>query len=630
MCGILGISQRIPGEKLDELSALMGHRGPDDSGNYVSDNMSLAHRRLSIIDLKTGRQPMSNEDQSLWITYNGEMFNYKEERRTLETKGHVFRTQSDTEVILHLYEEYGVKSFSRIVGQFALAIWNERTQTLVLARDHFGIKPLYFAFSGSTIAFASEIRPLLRILNLPPRINNAAVGSYFVKRYNTESESIYSGIHKLPAAHYAVYQVHSAPKLETHRYYSPSFAHTAKIEISPTEAAEEVRRMVHESVRQQLVADVEVGIFLSSGVDSSTILFNVAQFARGMKAFTISCGTGDDELAGAQELAQKWGADFHPLRIESGNVQQFINVVRCFDEPIGDSIILPTYLLAQAAARKVKVVLSGEGADEIFGGYIHHLLMFHIEKYAKHLPPLCVQILATLLRGLPPSVLSRFFPYPESLGAGDRTRISRILGSVHNLAELRRLVTSAFVDGDFAGPALKVQQQPIALPATTAASNYYFETMDADIRTWLPEYTLNKMDILTMANSLEGRVPFLDFRIADFVTQLPMSFFAKGTTVKQILRQAFRNDLPEDVLRAPKKAFYFPYHRFFGQQFVDFIRDLHRRAADEPTVKELINTNYFDATVRNFGVQLSLEQSKQLMIYVIFLTWYFYRFREVC
>jgi asparagine synthase (glutamine-hydrolysing) len=619
MCGFLGINRRVEGSEIRFLSEGLRHRGPDGNGEYVSDAMTLAHRRLSIIDLEGGGQPLSNEDGTAWIVFNGEMYNYQEEGRRLRERGHVLKTQSDTEVILHLYEEMGVESLHRINGDFAIAIWDERRKQLLLARDRFGIKPLYYFFHASLLVFASEIRAILRVPAVPRRVNPQAVSSYFHFRYNLGEESFFSGIRRLPPGSYALYR---DGRLTLHKYYSVRFCGEPKAPVSPGTAGEKICELLTSSVRYRLIADVEVGLFLSSGIDSTAVLSLASSFQQRLKAFTIGFGFESDEVEKAEEVAKSSGAEFFPLRIEASHFDLLSEIVGRFDEPVGDSIIIPTYLLAQAASRRVKAVLTGEGADEVLGGYIHQLTFYYLEKFARHLPQSLLLFISHLVRRIPLAVLNIFFPYPDRLREGDREKVARVLRLARDFYATRRTMISLFEDNEFAGEGLKSLLPENGTGGSGGDTNFFFREMDMDLTSWLTYYTLYKQDTLTMAHSLEGRVPYLDHRLVEYLATLPAEFFIRWAKVKMPLREAMRGTLPAHLLSAKKKAFYFPYHRFFPATFREKIAELHQDAKRDADLAQLLNLDVFERLVGLDPGKLSLQNSKRLMAYIIFLTWY--------
>jgi asparagine synthase (glutamine-hydrolysing) len=618
MCGIFGINRKATRSLIVKVSEILRHRGPDGEGSFTSEDMTLLHRRLSIIDLEGGRQPICNEDGSLWIIFNGEMFNYAEERSTLEAKGHAFKTRSDTEVILHLYEEYGPASFNRLVGQFSIAIWDENKKKLVLARDRFGIKPLYYYHNDSKFVFSSEIKAILKVPGIEKQINLEAVKKYFQYRHNFGEESFFCGIKKLPPGCYAIYR---SGNLAIESYYRLYYCASSKLDISAHEAGERILELLADAVRYRLVADVEVALFLSSGLDSASILSLMSRFQQKVKAFCIGFGFDNDETGEAKRIAHYFGADFRKIDVTSADIDLLPQIVSNFDEPIGDSIIIPTYLLAKFASENVKVVLTGEGADEVFGGYVHQLAFYYVEKYLRHLPAPVLSLISRLIRILPPQLLSVLFPYPEKLKSDDRAKVASFLEFARDFVSTRKHMISLFEEEQYAGSALKSSRNNYGVIQGTNG-NFFFHELDIDLNTWLVDYTLYKQDILTMANSLEGRVPFLDHRLVEFLCQLPMEQFIKGSNVKMPLRRAMTDKMPGKVLKAKKKAFYFPYHRLFGNAFISYVATIHGEAKKDHYLKEILNFTYFDSLIERSLSTLDLLNSKRLMAYIIFITWY--------
>jgi len=617
MCGFIGISKRVGAAVLEKLSATIIHRGPDESGYYLSDHMTLIHRRLAIIDLQTGKQPICNEDERFWIVFNGEFYNYKEERKILEEKGHYFKTQSDTEVLLHLYEEYGAQAFLRINGQFALAIWDQHEQKIILARDRFGIKPLYFYLKGDLLVFASEIKAILEYTEVAKELNPKALHDYFTLRYNSKEESFFKGVYKFPPGCYGIYKERS---WQVKQYYLLEFEPKVKGKSSSLEIEHSLSYLLRESVRKRLVADVEVGLFLSSGIDSGSILALASEFRPKIKAFTVGFGLALDETDKAHSLAEMYGADFHHLNIDYESEKFLSGIVGKFDEPLGDSIIIPTYLLAQAAAKEVKVVLTGEGADEVLGSYVHQLFFFYLEKYVKHLPASFLTFLSYLIRKAPLAILNMLFPYPDKLNTGEKSKISDFLKDAGNFYQTRKNMISLFTTPDFMTKAY--QPAFIEHKKDDFKGNFFFKELDLSRQTWLKDYTLCKQDTLTMANSIEGRVPFLDHSIVEFLSQLPMNSFIRWANTKLPLKAAMKNKLPRGLINSKKKAFYFPYQRIFKETFVKDCLALHLDSQSSTSLKELLNFEFFGKIIEEYEKKPGLLVAKRLMAYVIFLLWY--------
>lgn len=620
MCGIAGYAGERPAD-LEAMAAAIRHRGPDDSGFYRDAWAGLAHRRLSIIDLDTGRQPIANEDGTLVIIYNGEMYNFREERALLEKKGHRFRTRTDTEVILHLYEEYGTDAFARINGEFAVALWDARARRMVLARDRYGIKPLFYHRSGGCLYFASEIRSLLQSGRVEKALSPEAVRNYFNTRYNASPHSIFRGVDKLPPATWLEF---SAAGVRTGRYYAVSFDDGPRLSIGPQEAAEEVARLLADAVRVRLFADVEVGLFLSAGIDSSSILALAAAHRQRLKTFSIGFGSADDESGRACALARQFGANARSFAMSGADLPRLCEAVRCFDEPIGDAIILPIWELARRTAAEVKVVLSGDGADEVFGGYIHHLAAFHIQRHLSRAPRPLLGLLGRALLATPLPLLNAVFPYPDKLRAADREKVAGFLAQARDYSATRQRMTRLWQDDAFAGPALL----PPRRDPSRAPANAFFGQLDDDLATWLPDYTLYQRDTLTMAHGLEARVPFLDHRLVDFVSRLPYGLFARGMEVKTILRRAMAGRLPRASVKNRKQAFYFPYYKGVTRAFLDETTDRFRAMAADPDFTGLLSEKAFMDCVAGFGERSSLVETKRFMQYVIFLYWYQSRFAE--
>lgn len=560
MCGIAGWVGKAPRELLPAMLDLLRHRGPDDSGTWVDGDVALGMTRLAIIDLVTGRQPMSDEGEGHWIVFNGEVYNFRALRADLEARGHRFRTRSDTEVILRAYAEYGEACVDRLRGMFALAIWDRARATLFLARDRLGKKPLYYWHEGGTFLFASEPKALLRHPAVSRALDWQALHHYLAFGYTPEARSIFAGVAKLPPAHTAELR---AGRLTLRRYWQlPQGGPPAAAAPSIEETAERVRRELREAVRLRLESDVPLGVFLSGGVDSSAVVATMREVTSGRIA-TFSVGFGRafssyDELPYARLVADRFSTDHHEEILEPKLADLLPTIVRHFDEPFADSSAIPTFVVAQATARRVKVALSGIGGDETFGGYPRYLGVRLAER--------CARLPAWLRRG----------------AGGVASKLVGDFGSSRNLADrVRRFVAGAeapmpdryigwtrfFGDRDLARlatPALRACLPPGADAAQRVAyaAHGHGDPMDGafriDLATYLPDDLLVMADRMSMANSLELRAPFCDHRIVEASLAISPSVKVPGHRLKGLLKTAFASVLPAAVLSHAKQGFMIP------------------------------------------------------------------------
>jgi asparagine synthase (glutamine-hydrolysing) len=586
---------------------------------YVSPDrrIAFAHRRLAIIDLTAGQQPMANEDRTIWVGFNGEIYNHRDLRRQLEDAGHRYRTTSDTETLLHAYEEYGEDFVTRLNGEFALVLYDERRGVGLLARDRLGIRPLYYAEHRGRLYFASEITALKGIPGFAPDIDPFALDEFLSLRYSSGEQSTLTGVRRLlPGATLRLDIAGAEPR----RFWQiPEEQRPCSI----AEAAEQLDSLLSESVRLRLMSDVPIGMYLSGGIDSGVILALMAR-ERGQRVRTFSIGFGLplDETDSAAELARRFDAEHTEVRLPTRAFEALPDVVGKLDEPLGDIIILPTYYLSRAAASHVKVVLTGEGADELFGSYVHQQALARYGQYRRWCPRPLRDVPPAVLERLPLRILDRLFPYPESLGEAGRQRVTTFLREAETgrayltLVELfdRRQKEALLA------PQWRVSANWEATYATSdwSAARFRESAIALDCRHWLPDYTLFKQDRLTMANSIEGRVPFLDHRLVEFVLSLPSSYKARRGTQKYLLRHVARRYLGATRARVPKAAFYLPVRKFFAADFDGFVRDTLSTAS-------VRRDGFFEPAAVNQLVERGLTDSlldgKRLIAVLTFTLW---------
>jgi asparagine synthase (glutamine-hydrolysing) len=569
MCGIVGIvaapGAPPPTEAIGRaMNAAITHRGPDDEGVFCDGPALLGMRRLSIIDLAGGHQPVHNEDATIQAVFNGEIYNFRELRAELEARGHRFYTQSDTEVIVHGYEEWGDGCFARLDGMFGIALWNTRSRTLVLARDRFGEKPLFYVETGGRLAFASELKSLLQVPGFRPEIDAAAVRAYVCFGYVPTPGSIFAGVRKLPPGHYLRFV---DGKTTQHRYYTLALG--PKHTLSEAAAEEELAYLLDKAVESRLVADVPFGAFLSGGLDSSVVVALMSRhLSQPVRTFSIGFKEAKyNELSDARRVAQHLGTEHHELVVEPDAVDLLQQLVWYLDEPFADSSAVPTFLVAKLARQHVKMVLTGDAGDEAFAGYDRYLRFLELERVGALKPAAAA---ATGLAG-------RLVPGTRGY------RLRRI-------AERLRL---PFPDSYLSGVALTRADVAEALlgPATrTDGAGHYgglaaavrsSDGLDAldrciaiDFASYLPDDILVKLDRMAMANSLEGRSPLLDPKVVEFAVRLPLEMRVQGGRGKHLLRRTAARWLPADVLRKPKQGFGIPLGQWFSGPLKGLVADV--------------------------------------------------------
>ena len=553
MCGIAGaVSDEIdPSDEglVARMLACLVHRGPDDQGIARSSVAVLGVRRLSVIDVAGGHQPMANEDGSVVAIQNGEIYNYRLLRDLLSARGHQFRTRADTEVIPHAYEEWGPHFVEHLRGMFALAVWDERRRTLVLARDRLGKKPLIYALDDRRLVFASELQAIHAAL-AQRRVDEDAIGEYFAFGYVPAPRTGFAGVRKVRPGHLLVV---TNGATEERRYWQVRYE--PKLAISRAEAVQGFRTTFDEAVRVRLESDVPIGVLLSGGMDSSAVVASAArQVSSRLKTFSVGFAeAGYDELPYARLIAQRYGTDHHEFVVDMDAAAVLPQLVRHFGEPFADSSAIPTYWVARKAREHVTVVLNGDGGDELFGGYLRYRGVA-LAGYVDRVPGL-----ATLLAGtgdILPKALTRGRRLGRALRfmrAASRDQLERYYRWVGYFTGDRRTSTLA---GPLAG---RSYANLIADAADDAhASDRVERMMAADLTSYLPGDLLVKMDIATMANSLEARSPFLDQEVVDFVTALPRSYKVSARRSKILLREAMRGILPETTLTRAKMGFGVP------------------------------------------------------------------------
>ena len=571
MCGIAGFIDEHTSKDdrlatLDQMCRVLVHRGPDDQGLKIIGATALGMRRLSIIDVVDGHQPMSGEDGTVTVVFNGEIYNFRELRKDLEARGHLFQTNSDTEAIVHGYEEFGPAFVNQLRGMFALAIWDEKTRTLFIARDRVGKKPLYYTTtpSGSFI-FASELKALLVHPHVERHLDIEALDAYLTLGYVPDPLSIFRNIRKLPAGHSLKF---SDGRLTIDQYWDFNF--NAQASGKEEDYLVELRELLDESVRMRLVADVPLGAFLSGGVDSSAV---VALMARnmGQPVKTFSIGFNEDsysELKYARLTAKQYRTD-HSEFIVTPEICQIVDeLVWHFDEPFADSSAIPTYMVSKLARQHVKVVLSGDGGDELFAGYRRYLIEQGRQAFGSVPKVIRKGLMEPLSSRLPHGTRGRNFLHNISLNP-----IDRYLDSVSVFTRQNRklLYTSDFArevsDSDFAA----VRFNEYAGNVKTADD--LNRLLYLDCKTYLPGDILTKVDRMSMAVSLEARAPLLDHRLVDFVTRIPVSLKLAGTQTKQIFKRAVSDLIPGEVLNRGKQGFGIPIPKWINQELRGRIRE---------------------------------------------------------
>jgi asparagine synthase (glutamine-hydrolysing) len=625
MCGIFGgISIKDSLSVLNLMGDALAHRGPDDEGVYVDRNIALGHRRLSIIDLVSGHQPMFSQDKQQVIVYNGEIYNFKEIKEELIKEGYLFKTESDTEVIINSYREWGYDCLDRFNGMFAFALWDNSKRKLWLVRDRVGKKPLYFMKLSNSFYFASEARALWKVPGFSGEYDFRAIDQYLTFRYVPGTRTFYKGIKKLAAGSWMVVD-RNANICQLKQWWS--IPQSREYDLSKNNRVqdyfEEFHNIFSSAVKLRLISDVPIGLFLSSGIDSSSIAFEMAKVSR-PTFISIGFGEKTDELDTASLLAKKLGAHHYAFLMDERDFDLLPQAVASIDEPYGDQIILPTFLLAKKASEKVKVILTGDGGDEILGGYIHHEFF---RKVPKGLPPFFYKAVAALIAIFPPAALNLLFQYPSSLGKSGKERLCNLFNSYPEVLHSYMNFSAVFTKDDKE----RLYSFDFKTKLHEEADEVEFEmrshfnrkdirpfdkVLQWDMKTWLPEQTLMKLDRLTMANSMEGRCPYADYRLIEFLLRIPLDFFHELSRNKHVIRRLYMQRAP--FLPKKKQAFYLPLNNIFNHKTQKLIEEvLHK---DNLKETGWFQYDYLDLLLQK-RKHSSLLVDKQIMSLVILILW---------
>ena len=580
MCGITGIvdtrGTRPPDrELLRRMNDSQSHRGPDDFGEHFEPGVALGHRRLSIIDLATGHQPLYNEDQSVVVVFNGEIYNYQELIPELQALGHTFRTRSDTEVIVHGWEAWGANCVQRFRGMFAFVLWDHARETLFLARDRLGVKPLHYALlPNGELVFGSEMKSVLHHPDVPREIDPLAIEEYFALGYVSEPRSIYRAVHKLPAGHTLELR-RGRPVPAPHRYWDVRFDHSTSISLA--DACDELRHRLEESVRLRMISEVPLGAFLSGGVDSSAVVATMARVSAS-PVNTCSISFSDpafDESVFAAKVAERYHTVHRVDRVESDDFDLVDELARLYDEPYADSSAIPTYRVCQLARKHVTVALSGDGGDENFGGYRRYRLHLAEERLRRFMPAGVRRPLFGLLAGAYPKAdwAPRVFRAKSTFQSLARNTVEAYLHSVSVCRDdMRSRMFSPALRRELGGYRASEVFNHHASNASVDDPLSLIQYLD--LKTYLIGDINTKVDRASMAHSLEVREPLMDHPLVEWLATLPQSLKVSGGTGKVLLKKAMEPYLPHDVLYRPKMGFAVPLIRWFRGPLRERIRDV--------------------------------------------------------
>jgi asparagine synthase (glutamine-hydrolysing) len=576
MCGIcgifnFGIEQPVNKETLKMMCDLMAHRGPDDEGFFVEGNIGLGMRRLSIVDLSTGHQPISNEDGTVWIVFNGEIYNHLILRKELQSKGHKFATNTDTEAIIHAYEEYGEDCVNKLRGMFAFAVWDKSKNKLFLARDRVGIKPLYYYLDDKRLIFGSELKVILEYPGIPRDLDFEALDNFLTFEYIPAPLTIFKRIKKLPQAHTLSIE---KGKILIKEYWK---LHFEEVKRTEEETCDELYRILKEAVKMRLMSDVPLGAFLSGGIDSSTVVGLMSEVMdRPVKTFSIGFDDPSyNELDYARTVSKHFATDHTELVIKPDIIGWVDRLIKNLDEPFADFSIFPTFLVSELARQHVTVALSGDGGDELFAGYEYYIAD-KIEGYYRKLPGI-------FREGLIPAIVNKIPPSSEKKGLINKTK--RFIEGTHHPVKLRHFRWAKFYSEEeksfLYGGDVKRELEGVDTYLTFTkyltelnGADYLGQELFSDIKTYLCDDILVKVDRMSMANSLEARVPFLDHKFIEFVATIPSGMKLKGFESKYVLKKAMSRILPKEILYRDKQGFSIPIKNWLKNELKPLMEEV--------------------------------------------------------
>jgi asparagine synthase (glutamine-hydrolysing) len=559
----------VSAELLHRMLTVIAHRGPDDEGLYIEPYIALGVRRLSIIDLEGGHQPIYNEDGTLLIVFNGEIYNYPDLKETLRQRHHL-ATAADTEVILHLYEDFGMDCVQHLRGMFAFAIWDMRRRRLLIARDRLGVKPLYYADRGGQLTFASEIKAILQESGIQPRLNRTALSHFLALKYVPAPETIFEGIQALPPGCLLVCDERGC---KVQRYWDVGFVDVPPNRLTEGAYMEQLEHLLSESVRMELMSDVPFGAFLSGGIDSSTIVALMSQFLNEpVKTFSVGFagkGMSVSELPYARMVAEQYSTDHHEVEIDAHNfVELMPKIIWHLDQPIADPAAIPNYMVAELASRSVKMVLTGEGGDELFAGYARYTG----ERFSpifRQIPRPVRSMLITLASAIPQLRRPKIALY--ALCQTDTVHRMVNWFALFNTDMRAELMSASFNQSLNGASVEQIFEQHLA---NTHATNPLNRMLYVDTKLWLPDDLLARGDKMSMAASLEARVPLLDHKLVEFAAHLPPSLKIKWLTRKYLLKKVSQKWLPAEIIQRKKQGFPVPLSLWFREEARDFVTDI--------------------------------------------------------
>lgn len=609
MCGIAGIVGEENRDLIQKMCDVIKHRGPDDSGFYIDKGISLGIRRLSIIDVAGGKQPIHNEDETVWVIYNGEIYNHLELKDDLDEKGHKFYTKCDTEVFVHAYEEYGDMFVEKLRGMFAFALWDAKNKKLVIGRDRLGKKPLYYTMLNSVLIFGSEIKSILLHPDVKKVVNPTALHHFLTLQYVPGPETMFAGIQKLQPGNILIYQ-NDGVALKS--YWDIKFEN---IEADENTCTKMTLELLKEAVKIRLMSEVPLGVYLSGGLDSSSLVGLMSQVVEEpIKTFTVGFGQPDDEFNYAKIVAEKFSTNHKELMIQNNLDKILPNIVWHFDEPVADPAALPTYQMSEITKPHATVIIVGEGGDEAFAGYSKYSQMLSLRRYSKILRgtirsfivPNLIKALSTII---PNVQTKKYFDFASELMkvANDDTKsYYKMVYIGFNENEKQELYNDSYKN------TFTDSTENIILRYFNSQKNLLNKMLAFDFKVWLCDKLLMKVDKMTMAFSIEARTPFLDHKLIEFINSVP----AKWRLNKYMLRKAMVGILPKEILKRKKHAFRVPVSRLLKNE----LKDMSLQILDEFKTDSIFNYNYIKNHILRYPDKLM--HNNQIWNLMFYRLWY--------
>lgn len=623
MCGICGFNWEDKG-LLDRMISEILYRGPDSKGKFFDKSVSLGNVRLSIIDIsKEGNQPMFNQDNSMLIIYNGELYNYRAIRAELVNKGYVFNSETDTEVILYAYEEYGIDCLSRFNGVFAFCIYDMNDKRLFIARDPLGVKPLYYYLSDKRFIFGSEIKSILKYEEIRPSVNFSQLSAYFSFRYVPGPYTMFNNIAKLLPGHYIIFNLKKGDIL-VKKYWDLQTVQ----KINDKQKASlimELEEQLQDSITAQTIGDVPSGVFLSGGLDSSSVLAFIKKEDAIKKINTFSLGFEnqkgyENELKYAKLVSEYFGTDHCEVIISEDSLKILPKLIFHLDEPVSDATIIPTYFLSEAASKKVKFVLTGEGGDELFGGYVYYNIINKLRTFQNFM--FFKNLISKAVKVIPSCVLTKMFNYPSVIGDDGKQRLIELIASLDDRTRTYLNLVSVFsesdkkdlIDGSLYENTAEIFVSDLRERYFNSNENFLTQIRVREMRTWLPDYILVRLDKIGMACSLESRVPLLDKNLVSLVNSFPYKYQFDKSLFKSVMKQ----HIPKEIIKRRKYPFTAPIDSWYRKGYKEMAEHI---LDDDKEIYRFVKKSYVNKLFKKEG-ESNLIHSRQIWSLLTFSLWY--------